>query len=180
MTVFTIGHSNHSLDTLVGLLQEHEVKTVVDVRSAPYSRYSPHFAREHLEAALPERDLRYAYAGKYLGGRPADPSCYKAGTLPPGDADYLREVDYPAIMTRDWFIRGMDRLLELAMEGTTAVMCSEENPAHCHRHHLIARYLMARHPEVSVRHIRGTGLLLEAAAIPALIEKPLVIQGSLF
>ena len=180
MTVFTIGHSNHSLETWVGLLQEQEIRIVVDVRSAPYSRYSPHFAREHLEAALRERDLRYAYAGKYLGGRPADPSCYKSGMLPAGDADYLREVDYPAIMTRDWFIRGMKRLLELATAGTTAIMCSEENPAHCHRHHLIARYLMAQHPEVGVRHIRGTGLLLEATAIPALVEKPLVIQGSLF
>jgi len=180
MTVFTIGHSNHSFETLVGLLQEQGIRIVVDVRSAPYSRYSPHFTREPLEAALRERDLRYAYAGKYLGGRPADSSCYKSGALPLGDADYLREVDYPAIMTRDWFIRGMDRLLELATEETTAVMCSEENPAHCHRHHLIARYLMTRHPEMSVHHIRGTGLLLEAAAIPALIEKPLVIQGSLF
>ncbi|HEY8285227.1 MAG TPA: DUF488 domain-containing protein [Chloroflexota bacterium] len=180
MTVFTIGHSNHSLDRLVELLQEQGVRIVVDVRSAPYSRYSPHFTREHLEAALPEHDIRYAYAGKYLGGRPTDPSCYKMGALPAADADYLRDVDYPAIMTRDWFIRGMDRLLELVAEQATAVMCSEENPAHCHRHHLIARYLMARHPETSVCHIRGTGMLLEAAAIPPLIEKPLVIQHSLF
>ncbi|HVA90878.1 MAG TPA: DUF488 domain-containing protein [Chloroflexota bacterium] len=180
MTILTIGHSNHSLAKLVGLLHDNGVMTVVDVRTAPYSRYSPQFAREQLEAALPHDHLRYIYAGKHLGGRPTDPSCYKRGALPSGDRDYLREVDYSAVMTRDWFVRGMDRLLDLAAEQATAIMCSEEDPARCHRHHLIARYLMARRPETTIQHIRGTGLVLQAGAIPNLVDKPLVVQGSLF
>lgn len=180
MTILTIGHSNHSLDVLVGLLQDNGAMTVVDVRSTPYSRYSPHFTRDHLETALPVRALRYIYAGKYLGGRPADPLCYKRRVLPDGEVNYLQEVDYSTVMTRDWFIRGMNRLLELAAEQTTAIMCSEENPAQCHRHHLITRYLLARHPEITVQHIRGTGIVCRADIIPDLVNKPLVVQGSLF
>jgi uncharacterized protein (DUF488 family) len=67
-------------------------------------------------------------------------------------------------MRRPWFVQGVNRLLELADEQTTAIMCSEENPAECHRHHLIAQFLMAEHPEVDVRHIRGDGTVFGATA----------------
>src|SRR5512136_592454 len=155
--LYTIGHSNHSLDQFIRLLEENGIMTLVDVRSAPYSRYNPHFSKENLEAALRERDIQYAYAGKFLGGRPTDPTCYKSRALPAEGADYLHQVDYPEVMKRIWFVQGIDRLLELADEQTTAIMCSEEDPAECHRHHLIAQFLIGEHPEVDVRHIRGDG-----------------------
>jgi len=60
-------------------------------------------------------------------------------------------------MQREWFVRGIERLIEMAYEQTTVIMCSEEDPAHCHRHHLIAKYLLAEYPEIIVRHIRGDG-----------------------
>jgi uncharacterized protein (DUF488 family) len=37
-------------------------------------------------------------------------------------------------MKRPWF-SGIRQLLELAEENILAVMCSEEDPVHCHRHH---------------------------------------------
>jgi uncharacterized protein (DUF488 family) len=178
--LYTIGHSNHSLDQFIRLLEENSIMTLVDVRSAPYSRYSPHFNKESLEAALRERDIQYAYAGKFLGGRPTDPGCYKSRTLPTERADYLHEVDYPEVMKRDWFRKGIDRLLELADEQTAAIMCSEENPAQCHRHHLIAKYLMANHPEVKVTHIRGDGTAYGAASITETVEAADGEQLSLF
>ena len=177
--LYTIGHSNHSLDLFIRLLEENGIMTLVDVRSAPYSRYSPHFNKENLEAALRERDIQYAYAGKFLGGRPADPACYKSRTLPAEGADYLHEVDYPEVMKRDWFLKGVERLLELADEQTTAIMCSEENPAQCHRHHLIAKYLMANRPEVKVTHIRGDGTVFGAASLIETVDTPTGEQLSL-
>ena len=54
-TVFTIGHSNHPLETFVALLKKHRVSAVADVRSAPCSRFNPHFSRAALAAALEER-----------------------------------------------------------------------------------------------------------------------------
>ena len=172
MRLYTIGHSNHSLEKLIRLLEDNGVMTVVDVRSAPYSRYNPQFNKDNLESSLSQRYIQYVFAGQYLGGRPSDPTCYKSRTLPGEGADYLHEVDYPEVMKREWFIKGIERLLELADEQTTTILCSEENPAECHRHHLIAKYLMATHPEVSVRHIRGDGTVFGAGAITESLDEP--------
>lgn len=180
MTIYTIGHSNHSAGTFIGLLRQHGVRTAVDVRTAPYSRYNAQFNREDLEAALSQHAMRYVFAGKSLGGRPADPSCYKSGTVPGEGADYLHDVDYPAVMKREWFIKGIGRLLEIASEQTTAILCSEENPTQCHRHHLIAKYLMATQPNVDVQHIRGDGTAFSARTILQSVDTPTVIQHSLF
>jgi len=178
--LYTIGHSNHSWDSFVRLLEDHGIMTLVDVRTAPYSRYNPQFNRENLERALAEHGIQYVYAGKYLGGRPADPTCYKSGELPAAGADYLHEVDYDEMMKRSWFIQAVHRLLELANEQTTAIMCSEENPAQCHRHHLIAQYLMTEHPEADIRHIRGDGTVFGACSIRVSADEPLAEQLPLF
>jgi len=178
MKLLTIGHSNHSLAKFIRLLEDNGVMTLVDVRTAPYSRHNPQFNRESLEAALSQNNIQYAYAGKYLGGRPSDPACYKSRTLPGEGADYLHEVDYPEVMKRDWFIKGIERLLEMADEQTTAVLCSEEDPAQCHRHHLIAKYIMAKYPEVNVRHIRGDGMVFGARAISESVDAPSAAQIS--
>ncbi len=176
MKLYTIGHSSHSLDKFIRLLEDNGITSLVDVRTAPHSRYNPQFNKENLEYVLPQREIQYAYAGKYLGGRPSDPTCYKGRTLPGEGADYLHEVDYPEVMKRDWFIRGIERLLEMADEHTTAIMCSEENPAECHRHHLVAQFLFEMHPEVDVRHIRGDGTVFSAHAIWESVSKPLIEQ----
>jgi uncharacterized protein (DUF488 family) len=176
MKLYTIGHSNHSLEKFIRLLEENNIGTLVDVRTVPYSRHNPQFNKENLEFALSEREILYVFAGKYLGGRPSDPACYKSRTLPVEGADYLHEVDYPEVMKRAWFLRGMDRLLELADERTTVIMCSEENPAECHRHHLIAQFLCETHPEVDVRHIRGDGTVYSARAVRESVNKPSVEQ----
>jgi uncharacterized protein (DUF488 family) len=176
MKLFTIGHGNHTLEALVRLLDDSNIMLLVDVRTSPYSRYNPQFNRESLEGSLPQRGIQYAHAGRYLGGRPSDPTCYKSRTMPAEGTDYLHEVDYPEVMKRPWFVRGITRLLELADEQTTAIMCSEEDPAQCHRHHLIAKYLIAEHPEVTVRHIRGDGTVFGAESILASADQAQVEQ----
>lgn len=180
MKLFTIGHSNHSLEQLVGLLEANNIARLVDVRSAPYSRYNPQFNKENLESALTDQLIEYVYAGNYLGGRPTDPTCYKNKQLPAEGADYLHEVDYLEVMKRKWFLKGIGRLLELADEQTTAIMCSEEDPAQCHRHHLIAKYLLAEHPEVEVRHIRGDGTVFGAKSLLSAINNQSAEQLKLF
>ncbi|MGC1377877.1 MAG: DUF488 domain-containing protein [Anaerolineales bacterium] len=180
MRLFTIGHSAHSLDKLIHLLDENGVMTLVDVRTAPASRFQPQFNKANLEHLLPQHNIEYAFAGKYLGGRPSDATCYKKRVLPPADANYLHEVDYPEVMKRDWFIKGIERLLEMADEQTTAIMCSEEDPALCHRHHLIAKYILREHPEVKVQHIRGDGVVFSAASLLVSVSAPPVDQPSLF
>ena len=127
--IYTIGHSNVPAGNIIELLERYEIKTLVDVRSSPYSQYVPQFNRETFEHTLRQAGIDYRYAGEYLGGRPKDPTCYKNGRLPDGQADFLHLVDYPAVMTRDFFQKGIQRLLELAGETRVSVMCSEEDPA---------------------------------------------------
>ncbi len=161
--IYTIGHSNITSDRLIELLKQHHVQTLVDVRSAPYSQWATQFNRETLAQTLAECGIRYAYAGEYLGGRPKDPTCYKNGVVPEGKANYLELVVYPEVAKRPWYRKGIARLMQLADDGPAAVMCSEEDPSHCHRHHLIAQTLLEM--GVTVLHIRGTGELERARTL---------------
>ena len=81
MTIYTIGHSNHEWRDFLVLLHQYGIEMLVDVRSAPYSRYSPQFNRELLAPSLEAEGIGYAFAGEYLGGRPKDPDCYREGVV---------------------------------------------------------------------------------------------------
>src|SRR5207244_13278444 len=66
----TIGHSNHPLDHFLRLGKDHRIEVVVDTRSQPYSKYSPHYDREPLRDALAAAGVKYVFMGRELGGRP--------------------------------------------------------------------------------------------------------------
>lgn len=180
--LLTIGHSNHALETFLELLAvpEAHIAQIVDVRSAPYSRFAPAFNREALGTSLDAHGIGYAFAGQFLGGRPTDPACYKTGVLPEGKANYLELVDYDEVARQPWFRRGLERLIEIAAGERTAIMCSEEDPLRCHRHHLIAKALVAE--GVAVRHLRRDGSIVEAVfedgPAPAVHAGP--VQPALF
>ena len=74
--VFTIGHSNHTLEHFLNLLKAHAVQVVVDTRSQPYSKYATQFDRETLKPALQDMEIRYLYLGRELGGRPEGDEFY--------------------------------------------------------------------------------------------------------
>ena len=145
--LYTIGHSNHALDTFIGLLEAHAIQALVDVRSQPYSRYTPHFESRPLKAAVTAREILYLYLGKELGGRPDGAAFY--------DADgYVR---YDLVAESALFLEGIARLKQGIQKYRVAAMCAEEDPAGCHRRLLIGRVLAAR--GITVLHIRATGSL---------------------
>ena len=143
--MFTIGHSNHSLDAFLALLRMHGIEAVADVRSAPYSRYNPHFNRKALTSALEEAGIAYVFLGGELGGRPADPSLY--------DAD--GRVRYDLVARTASFDDGIGRVLGLARDRRVALLCAEKEPLDCHRTLLVARALVER--GVAVEHILADG-----------------------
>jgi uncharacterized protein (DUF488 family) len=153
--IFTIGHSNLAAIDFVESLRGRQIQQLVDVRTSPYSRFAPQFNRENLAHDLKNAGIVYVFAGEALGGRPTDPNCYKDGQLPPPKADYLKLVDYSAIASKPWYLEGIDRLIEVARDNRTAIMCSEEDPNRCHRHHLISQTLLVR--GIAVKHIRKNG-----------------------
>jgi uncharacterized protein (DUF488 family) len=161
-TVYTIGHSSHSAELFLGLLVQHAIQVLVDVRSAPFSRYAPQFDREILERALKQDGFRYLFLGRELGGRPANKEYYDAD----GHVLYSRITDDPA------FVAGIERLERGMVEFRIALMCGEEDPAHCHRRLLVTRVLAERGHEVL--HIRGDGRIMSDEDVASESGKPLV------
>ncbi len=164
--VLTIGHSNQDMDKLLDLLLQFHVEAVADVRSHPYSRYAPQFNHDGLRARLSEAGLKYVYLGKELGGRPLEPEFYDSE----GFVRYDRLADSPR------FREGIGRLLAGIDRYRVALLCSEENPAECHRRVLIGRVLSGL--GVTVEHIRGDGTLQTEADLGA--AAPGVGQAGLF
>lgn len=148
MSLLTLGHSKHALERFLGLLRQHEVEVVVDARSQPVSRFSPHFARKALERALAAVSIEYLFMGDTLGGRPQPRECY----------DDDGKVDYDRIAAQPFYQRGIAQLLDGIARLRVCVLCAEEDPSRCHRRLLITRTLVDEHG-VEVRHIRGSGAI---------------------
>ena len=166
---FTIGHSNHAVQAWLALLLQNGVEVVVDARSSPYSKYVPQFDKELMQRSLEESGIRYLFLGAELGGRPANPAYYDAK----GRVLYSRLCD-------DIRFRAAIARLETGMERfRVALVCGEEDPAHCHRRLLIGRVLCERgHTMI---HIRGDGRLESDETVAAETGKPLIdTQPALF
>ncbi len=139
--IFTVGHSTRSLDELVEILRAHGVERLVDVRTIPRSRHNPQFNRESLSKALHNRRLSYRHM-KALGGlRHARTDSINTGWR---NASFRGFADY---MQTPAFEEAVEKLIELAEQKPTAIMCAEAVPWRCHRS-LIADALTVRGYEV--------------------------------
>jgi uncharacterized protein (DUF488 family) len=143
--VYTVGHSSHSAQKLAGLLKAYGIEVLVDTRSRPYSRYAPHFNRSAIETFLSDDGIGYLFLGRELGGRPEGEEFY----------DGNGRVDYALVGCSRPFLDGISRLECEIQSRTVALLCSEENPARCHRRLLVGRALEER--GITLRHIRGDG-----------------------
>ena len=144
--IYTIGHSNQNVEAFLKLLNKHQITAVCDVRSSPYSRYTPQFNYEHIRQQLKSAGIQYVYLGKELGPRSEDPECYVAG-----------RVRYQLLAQTELFQDGLQRIKEGMNSYTIALMCAEKDPVSCHRTILICRHLKAG--EVEIWHILEDGTL---------------------
>ena len=146
LELFTIGHSIHSVERFVDLLKTHGVTALCDVRSSPYSRFTPQFNRESLKDELARHRIIYLYLGAELGPRSSDPTCYENG-----------KVQYNRLACKDLFQQGLGRLRKGMTTYRIALMCAEKDPLACHRMLLICRNL--RGDDIVIRHILEDGSL---------------------
>jgi len=146
--VFTVGHSNRSLDELLELLREAKIGLVVDVRSLPGSRRHPHFSRDALARALASSGIAYRHEPALGGLRRPRPDSVHVGWASAGFRGYADHME------TDEFQGALDALVELAAGQPTALLCAEAVPWRCHRS-LIADALVAR--GVEVVHLIGPG-----------------------
>lgn len=151
--IYTVGYGQRTVDQLLALLHRYEIQYVVDVRSAPYSRYKPEFSKAPLEAALLQGGLRYLFLGDSLGGRPDDPDCY---------AD--DKVDYEKVKAKAFYRQGIERLqAAFRQQQRIALFCSEGKPEECHRSKLIGASLAGL--GIPVMHIDERGELKSQAQV---------------
>ncbi len=144
-SIFTVGHSNHSLEKFLDLLRRHQIKVLVDIRSHPRSKYAPHFDAREIEAALVGAGIKYLFLGRELGGRPEEEEFY----------DVEGRVNYARVAESSPFREAIFRLEDGVQSYRVALLCSEEDPTGCHRRLLVGRVLAKQ--GVTVRHIRGDG-----------------------
>lgn len=120
ITVMTIGHSTHSIEDFVKILEAHGVKKIVDVRTIPRSRHNPQFNKDLLPAALGK--IGYVHI-KGLGGlrhpRKDSPNTGWKNSSFRGFADYMQT---------DEFTKSIDRLIKIARQTQIAIMCAEAVP----------------------------------------------------
>ena len=141
--LYTVGHGNRTFEELVACLRSFEIATVVDVRSYPASRHHPHFSREEFEPALVSEGFTYRWLGRELGG--------------------FRSEGYGAHMETELFREGLARLLTIAGESATVILCAERSPTDCHRRHLAVAVEAAG---VEVGHVLSEGRLMQPGDHP--------------
>ena len=148
LSVWTIGHSTRLIDEFVAGLKLFSIGALVDVRTYPGSRRYPQFNKPTLASSLAGVEIEYRHAPELGGRRRAKPDSLNMAwrnEMFRGYADYMETEE---------FREGIDRLLELAGESRTAIMCAEAVWWKCHRS-LIADYLKAK--GITVLHILGEG-----------------------
>ncbi len=152
LTLYTVGHSNRSIQDLLALLGSAGIQTLVDVRRVPRSGRHPQFNEPQLRVVMSSAGIVYHWAGRQLGGRrddrPDSPHTALQGAFR-GYADYMETED---------FEKAAAQLISLASQGRTAVMCAERDPDQCHRS-LIADYLTLQ--GLSVLHLVAPGEIRE-------------------
>lgn len=150
--VYSIGHSNHTIESFLSLLNNYKITCLIDIRSVPFSRFYPQYNQNALMQELNRKCIKYIYLGNELGGRITDTTCYKDHIIPTSKVGYATFLDYNVIKTKEWFLSGIHKLYSLVDLDTCVVMCSEENPDKCHRELIIGRKI--KEDGYSLIHIR--------------------------
>ncbi|HEY4837193.1 MAG TPA: DUF488 domain-containing protein [Candidatus Acidoferrales bacterium] len=127
LTVFTVGHSNRTWKEFLAILRAHGVRRIIDVRSIPRSRHNPQFDQKALRKNLHGAKIGYVHIRKLGGLRHARRDSKNLGwrnTSFRGYADYMQTPEFDA---------GLQRLIKLARQKRSAMMCAEAVPWRCHR-----------------------------------------------
>ena len=143
--LFTIGHSTHTAEKFLDLLRQHKIEAIGDVRSNPFSAWTPQFNRTTLEPALRAANIQYVFLGDELGARRVEREVYIDGI-----ARYERIAKLPA------FQSGLERVRKGARKFRLALMCAEKDCLECHRTILVCRHLRR---DLQIGHIQEDGAI---------------------
>jgi uncharacterized protein (DUF488 family) len=152
LTIWTIGHSSRPLAEFLSLVAGGHIECIADVRRFPASRAHPHYNAGNLAASLQEQHVHYQPFPELGGRRKTSPASTNTIWNDPAFRGYADYMETPAFET------ALARLVRVAQERKTAVLCSEAVWWRCHRS-LIADALKAK--GITVLHIMNAGKTVE-------------------
>ena len=126
-TLWTIGHSTHTLDVFIEMLQSFNIELLADIRRFPGSRKFPQFNKDSLEKSIAENKIEYTHLENLGGRRKVKPDTENTTWR---NASFRGYADY---METPQFKEGLETLEKLALQKRTAIMCSEAVWWRCHR-----------------------------------------------
>jgi uncharacterized protein (DUF488 family) len=177
--VMTVGHSTHTLEEFIRMVQAHGATCIVDVRTVPRSRHNPQFNKDSLPLALRQAGLGYVHMPGLGGLRHPRLDSPNRGWL---NASFRGFADY---MQTPEFAENLEELIRLADRDRIVLMCAEALPWRCHRS-LIADALLARgvrsedimsatqrrvHAFTPFAMVRGTTVTYPAGTVASAIKK---------
>lgn len=136
--IFTIGHSTHTLEEFISILDKYEITKLVDVRSIPKSRHNPQFNKENLQARLRRRYIHLPGLGGLRHTTKDSPNTGWKNSSFRGYADYMQT---------EAFEKNLNKLIAYVQKKQVAIMCAEAVPFRCHRS-LIGDALLVRGFEI--------------------------------
>ena len=166
LPVYTIGHSNRTVEAFIDLLTAQNVTQLVDIRSMTMSRANPQFNAEPLAASLAKRGISYLHIAA-LGGlrrRSFDVPQDLNGVW--RNRSFHNYADYALTLP---FHEALTKLIEVGHLRVSAIMCAEAVWWRCHRR-IIADYLIAQ--DKIVFHLMGEGRAETAKLTPGAIIRP--------
>lgn len=142
MDIYTIGHSNYSLERLVEMIRFFNIDCVVDIRGTPYSKYNIQFNKEVIEESLKRTGFTYIYMAKEFAAKREKKASYnKEGYS-----------DFEKVINEEDFKLGIERLKLGIKKGFKIVLLGAmQDPIRCHRSVLVGRELIKH--GFNVKHI---------------------------
>lgn len=132
LDIYTLGHSNYSMERLIDMLNHFHINCVVDIRGTPYSKYNVHFDKEVIQYTLRKAGFTYLYmAEEFAAKRPNKVSYNVEGYS-----------DFEKVVQEEEFKRGVERITNGLNKGYKIVLLGAmQDPIRCHRSILVGREL---------------------------------------
>lgn len=142
MDIYTIGHSNYTVEKLIDMLRYYNIDCVIDTRGIPYSKYNIQFDKETIRYTLTKEGFIYLFMATEF----ADKRDTKVSYIEEGYADFEKVIE------EEDFKRGVERLKDGCNKGyRIALLGAMQDPIRCHRSILLGKAL--REEGFNVMHI---------------------------